>query len=173
MTLAEVLHLAADGPAPFNPDDSIDLIGLFLIYVLPSLVAAGASIAVVVLTVRGQKRGRAGRKSDRKVLDDVAEKVEVVRGEVKNDHPDEANLRDQIDRMEYGLESVLGFMHETQQRHISLTRDIGGIRDDVGGIRKDVGELRGADRAARADHDDLVRRLNGFIRREHPGADPL
>lgn len=162
MTLAEVLHAAAE---QFDPSDGIDLLGM-LIVIIPSTVSAILAGWVGILTVKGQRRGRERREEDREVLDDMAGKVDVVKREVRNDHGDDQNLRDQIDRMEQALTDLTGVVEEVRGRQIHHGRDIGGIRADVG-------ELRGADRDARADHDDLVRRLNSFIRREHPGADPL
>lgn len=86
----------------------------------------------------GQHKGKAGRSEDRAVIAQAAEKVDavstqvevvkqdvkVVRGEVKNDHPDEENLRDQMDRME----RALGDIRRTQ---INQARDIGGIREEM------------------------------------------
>lgn len=57
-------------------------------------------------------------------------------------------------------------LEEIQTRQNDQGRDIGGIRRDVGGLR---GELR----EDRSNLPDLETRINGFIHREHPGADPL
>lgn len=165
MSLVEVLRTAAETPPPYDPKDTTDLIGLALIYVLPALIAAAVGIASLVVTVRGQRKGKYRRDQDREVLDDVAQKVDVVRDEVKNDHVDD-NLRDQIDRLESGMRHLTGTVSEIRARQIDHGNDIGGIRDDVGAVRGELRDDRGNLR-------DLETRINKFIRREHPGADPL
>lgn len=148
MTLAEVLNAAAD---QFDPSDGIDLLGM-LITITPSIIAAIGVIIVGVLTVRGQKKGaaRAGK---------IDAKTNEIHEQTVNDHRGKSNMRDDVDEIRDLLKAV-------SDRQISQGHDIRGLRTDVG-------ELRGEDRAARTEHDDLVRRLNVFIRREHPGADPL
>ncbi|MDG5773971.1 DUF2746 domain-containing protein [Mycolicibacterium fortuitum] len=148
MTLAEVLNAAAD---QFDPSDGIDLLGM-LITITPSIIAAIGVIIVGVLTVRGQKKGaaRAGK---------IDAKTNEIHEQTVNDHRGKSNMRDDVDEIRDLLKAV-------SDRQISQGHDIRGLRTDVG-------ELRGEDRAARTEHDDLVRRLNAFIRREHPGADPL
>ena len=148
MTLAEVLNAAAD---QFDPSDGIDLLGM-LITITPSIIAAIGVIIVGVLTVRGQKKGaaRAGK---------IDAKTNEIHEQTVNDHRGKSNMRDDVDEIRDLLKAV-------SDRQISQGHDIRGLRTDVG-------ELRGEDRSARTEHDDLVRRLNAFIRREHPGADPL
>ncbi|MFV8266505.1 hypothetical protein ACNQR9_26160 [Mycolicibacterium peregrinum] len=148
MTLAEVLNAAAD---QFDPSDGIDLLGM-LITITPSIIAAIGVIIVGVLTVRGQKKGaaRAGK---------IDAKTNEIHEQTVNDHRGKSNMRDDVDEIRDLLKAV-------SDRQISQGHDIRGLRTDVG-------ELRGEDRVARTEHDDLVRRLNAFIRREHPGADPL
>lgn len=148
MTLAEVLNAAAD---QFDPSDGIDLLGM-LITITPSIIAAIGVIIVGVLTVRGQKKGaaRAGK---------IDAKTNEIHEQTVNDHRGKSNMRDDVDEIRDLLKAV-------SDRQISQGHDIRGLRTDVG-------ELRGEDRAAQTEHDDLVRRLNAFIRREHPGADPL
>ena len=159
MTLAEVLRTAAE---VYNPDDTIDLLGLLIIGLPASLPA----IAALVVVVRGQRRGVRRWKGDRKLLNDVHKQT-------VNDHPEEENMREQLDRIEHKQNALHGEFSEMRSRQIDQGRNMGVIRDDIGGIRDDVGDLRGADRVAHQEHTDLVRRLNAFIRREHPGADPL
>ena len=148
MTLAEALTSAAE---QFNPDDGIDLAGMFIV-ALPSIIAAVGVIILNVITVRGQKRGRARAKRTDAKTDEIHEQT-------VNDHRGRSNMRDDLDE-------IRDMVKEVSDRQIGQTRDIRGLREDVG-------ELRGEDRAAHANHADLVRRLNAFIRREHPGADPL
>lgn len=148
MTLAEALHAAAE---QFDPSDGIDLLGM-LITITPSIIAAIGVIIVGVITVKGQRRGR-----DRAKKTDA--KTDAIHEQTVNDHASKSNLRDDIDEIRDIVKDIAD--RQTANGH------------DIRGIRTDVGELRGADRDARADHDDLVRRLNAFIRREHPGADPL
>lgn len=148
MTLAEVLHSAAE---QFDPSDGIDLAGM-LIVAAPAIIAAIGTIVVGVITVRGQKKGaaRAGK---------IDAKTNEIHEQTVNDHITKSNLRDDIDE-------IRDLVKVMSDRQVDQSRDIRGLRQDVG-------ELRGEDRAARTEHDDLVRRLNAFIRREHPGADPL
>ena len=169
MTLAEVFRTAAE---QFDPSDGIDLIGM-LIVALPAIIAAFLTGWVGIITVRGQRRGRERRKEDREVLDDMAGKVDVVKREVRNDHGDDQNLRDQIDRMERqqtrmveAITDLAGTVAEVRGRQIDHGLDIGGIREDVGAVRGELRDDRGNLR-------DLETRINRFIRREHPGADPL
>lgn len=176
MMLAEVLHAAAE---QFDPSDGIDLLGM-LIVIIPSTIAAIGVVYVSVITVRGQKRGRERRNEDRAVLDEMAEKVDVVRGEVKNDHGDDQNLRDQIDRMERqqtrmveAITDLTGTVAEVRGRQIDHGLDIGGIRDDIGGLRGEVRQDRQDAARDRRNLSDFEARVQGFIRREHPGADPL
>ncbi|WAY18381.1 DUF2746 domain-containing protein [Mycolicibacterium fortuitum] len=147
MTLAEALRAASEITS-YNPDDGIDLLGLLIIWGVPTL----GTIIVGWLTVRGQMQGRArARKIDAKTTE--------IHEQTVNDHITKSNLRDDIDE-------IRDLVKVMSDRQVDQSRDIRGLR-------KDVGELRGEDRAARTEHDDLVRRLNAFIRREHPGADPL
>ena len=148
MTLAEVLHAAAE---VYNPDDGIDLLGLLIIG-LPALVSAIGVFVVGIITVRGQKRGRARARRTDAMTDEI-------HAQTVNDHISKSNLRDDIDE-------IRDLVKDMSDRQIAYGHDIRGIRADVG-------ELRGADRDANTAHTDLVRRLNAFIRREHPGADPL
>lgn len=151
MTLAEVLNSAAE---QFDPSDGIDLAGM-LIVALPATIAAVGTIIIGVITVRGQKKGaaRAGK---------IDAKTNEIHEQTVNDHGAKSNMRDDIDE-------IRELAKDISDRQVAQNRDIRGIRTDVG-------ELRGADRDARADHDDLaqeVRRIQAFIRRQYPGADPL
>lgn len=148
MTLAEVLHTAAE---QFDPSDSIDLVGM-LIVASPGILAAILTGWVGIITVRGQKRGRARARRTDAMTDEI-------HAQTVNDHISKSNLRDDIDE-------IRDLVKDMSDRQIAYGHDIRGIRADVG-------ELRGADRDANTAHTDLVRRLNAFIRREHPGADPL
>lgn len=130
-------------------------------------------IANLALNVYGQRKGRERRDEDRGLFKQMDNKVDVIKGEIKNDHPDDANLRDQVDRIEI-IATDLKAVVEDVRDLASETRDrFGDVADDISGLRKDVGGIRGETRNVRDDHTGLVRRLNDFIRREHPGADPL
>lgn len=156
MTLAELLRTASE--MPFNPDDSIDLAGL-LIVGLPATISAIGVIVVGVLTIRGQKKGaaRAGK---------IDAKTKEIHEQTVNDHAAKSNMRDDIDETRDLVKEMRELVKDISDRQVSQGHDIRGLR-------KDIGELRGEDRAAHANHADLVRRLNAFIRREHPDADPL
>lgn len=148
MTLAVVLHTAAD---QFNPDDSIDLLGM-LIVAAPAIIAAIGTIVVGVITVKGQKRGRA-----RARVSDAA--IGEIHEQTVNDHALKSNLRDDVDE-------IREIVKDMADRQISYGQDIRGIRTDVG-------ELRGADREAARAQREFEQRVREAFRREHPGADPL
>lgn len=131
MTLADVLGAAAE--VAYKPDDGIDLLGLLIIYA-PAWLPALGTLAVVV---HGQRKGRDRRNEDRAVLADMHEKVEVVKREVKNDHPDDQNMRDQIDRIEQAVSTQGEDIREIRQRQIEQGRDIGGIREELRTERKE------------------------------------
>lgn len=152
MTLADALQTAAE---VYNPDDTIDLLGLLIIGLPGSLPA----IAALIMVIRGQRKGKDRRAEDRAILDGVSKNVGVIKTEVKNDHPDTTNLRDDLDE-------IRNLVKDVSDRQVDQSRDIRGIRTDVG-------ELRGADRDVRKDLTALERRTVAFARREHPGADPL
>ncbi|MFA5607165.1 MAG: hypothetical protein WDA07_08255, partial [Leucobacter sp.] len=107
-------------------------------------------LAVLASVVIGQQRGR-------KTVREIRDNARIIRGEVKNDHPDDTNLRDDVDGIRYLVKDV-------SDRQIAHGHDIRGIRSDVG-------ELRGQHRQDRRDLADLETRIQQFIRREHPGAD--
>ncbi|WP_142282890.1 DUF2746 domain-containing protein [Mycobacterium aquaticum] len=123
-------------------------------------------------------------RSTRSQIDKVGADVKAVKRQVNNDHPEEENLRDQLDRMEAAQKAERASREAAQKRTDEkldeLNRRQAEMRErqidhgqDISGIRDDVGSLRGEDRQIKQEHTDLVRRLNAFIRREHPGADPL
>lgn len=146
MILSEALRAAAEVYS--NPDDGLDILGLLIIWGVPT----AGTVIVGYLTVRGQIQGKArARKIDAKTTE--------IHEQTVNDHISKSNLRDDIDE-------IRDMLKDMSDRQVDQSRDIRGLRTDVG-------ELRGEDRSARAEHADLVRRLNAFIRREHPGADPL
>ena len=89
------------------------------------------TIVIGVLTVRGQRAGRArARKIDAK--------TEAIHEQTVNTH--DTNMRDDLDEIRDMVKVI-------SARQIDQGRDIRGLRTDVG-------ELRGADRTARAEHDD-------------------
>ncbi|ART68199.1 hypothetical protein BTO20_06035 [Mycobacterium dioxanotrophicus] len=128
-------------------------------------VLAGLVTNLVIMII-GQRRGIKRRDEDREVLSDVKANTDVVRYQVKNDHPDEENLRDQLDRME-------AHITEMSRRQLAHGRDISGLREDVGAVRDDVGGLRGELRDDRTNLREFKAGVNGFIKRVHPGEDPL
>ncbi|AOT25773.1 hypothetical protein SEA_TORTELLINI_28 [Mycobacterium phage Tortellini] len=140
--MIDVLRSAINAAAEvaYKPDDGIDLLGLLIIYA-PAWLPALGTLAVVV---HGQRKGRDRRDEDRAVLADMSEKVEVVKREVKNDHPDDQNMRDQIDRIEQAVHAqgqdirAQGEdIREIRQRQIEQGRDIGGIREEIRTERKE------------------------------------
>lgn len=168
-SLADAINEAT---ADYQPDDLIDVLGL-LVSNAPAIIAAIAGCSALVVAIRGQKKGVARWKRDRKLLDDVHKQT-------VNDHAEEDNFREQVDRMEAMQKRQEAAQKRTEEKIDALNQRQAEMRElqidhgkDIGGIRDDVGQLRGSDRVIKEEHDDLVRRLNGFIRREHPGADPL
>lgn len=159
---------------PFNPDSWQDVVGLFVIFSLPSLIglwlAHRAKIAHLE-TAEAQRKTAS-------VVTELRNDVIVVREQVQNDHP--SNLRDDIDRMhsvaegtrtQVGIvvsqvELMSGGVNSLRQHMLTQGAEIGGIRKDMGGIWDELH----AEREARI---SLERRLAEFIAREHPGAPPL
>ena len=148
MTLAEVLRAGAE---QFDPNDGIDLAGM-LIVASPGIIAAIGTIILGVITVRGQRRGRARAKR-------TDEKTDEIHEQTVNDHRGRSNMRDDIDEVREMLKDI-------GDRQVSQGRDIRGLRDDVG-------ELRGEDRTAAKAHRDFEQRVQTAFRREHPGSPPL
>ncbi|OCB42130.1 hypothetical protein A5721_28895 [Mycobacterium vulneris] len=148
MTLAEVIRTASE---QLDPSDGIDLLGM-LIVIIPSTIAAIGTVVVGVLTVRGQKKGaaRAGQ---------IDAKTNEIHEQTVNDHGAKSNMRDDIDE-------IRELVKDISDRQVDQGRDIRGLRTDIG-------ELRGEDRSARSAQAEFERRVHAFIRREHPGADPL
>ena len=138
----------------YNPDNTIDLLGLLILGLPASLPA----VAALIVVVRGQRHHR-------DTLRDVQDQVSVVRREVKNDHPDDSNLRDQLDRMDVRLDEAIALVRDIHEQQIGHGRDIRGIRTDVG-------ELRGEARTLRADQRDHERRVQEAYRLAHPDLPP-
>lgn len=145
----------------YNPDNTIDLLGLLILGLPASLPA----VAALIVVVRGQRRGRKRWASDRDTLRDVQDQVSVVAREVKNDHPDGSNLRDQLDRMDVRLDEAIALVRDIHEQQIGHGRDIRGIRTDVE-------ELRGEARTLRADQRDHERRVQEAYRLAHPDLPP-
>ena len=166
MILLDVLGAALNNAAAeYQPDDLIDVLGL-LISNLPAIIAAVAGCSALVVALRGQRKGKERWKDDRKVLDDVHKQT-------VNDHPEEENMRDQLDRMEKAQKRQDGLLLAMNQRSMEQGRDITGLREDVGAVREDVGGLRGELREDRGNLREFRSKVNGFIKRVHPGEDPL
>lgn len=148
----------------YNSDSWMDIVDhLLLVLGVLSVAVATAGVPVWISNHKATKTERARN----------TKTLEAIRHQVENDHGDDENMRDQIDRIEARqndlaqlFESLGIILKEIKDRQDDHGRDIRGMRDDMGG-------LRGEDRDIKKDHSDLVRRINAFIRREHPGADPL
>ena len=151
--IAGVLSTAT---ADYQPDDMIDVLGL-LISNLAAIIAAIAGCSALVVAIRGRRAGDDGRKL-----------LGEIHRQAVNDHtePGCPNLRDQVDAIQQAQKLNKGQLEEIRRYQVRQGRDISGIRDDFGG-------LRGALRADRSELRDLERRINAFIDREHPDADPL
>lgn len=135
---------------PIDVDSYWDLAGLLI-------------VGLVVVTSAVVPAWIAARRTQSLHSDVTAMKKQVVNGH--GDTPDQ-NMRVQMDRIEAKQELMAQQVGEVRDWQVEHGRDLRGLRQDVG-------VLRGEDRTAQAAHDDLVRRINAFIRREHPGADPL
>lgn len=113
----------------------------------------GLVLGQIVLTLIGQRRSKSrGQAREVKLIDvvnkvgvikDVADKVDVIKQEVKNDHPDDANLRDQLDRIERNQEAMAG---------------------DLRGVKKDVGRLADAAVDDRETHRTDIARVDGELK---------
>lgn len=123
---------------------------------------AGLAILAIAGMVGAAITARAAHKSVTKVGEQVADvqiKVSAVKDQVQNDHPISPNLRDDLDE-------IRDLIKDMRDRQADQGRDIRGMRQDMG-------EMRGEAREDRHNLSDLEVRLNAFIRREHPDADPL
>jgi hypothetical protein len=103
---SSIADAVSNATADYQSADMIDVLGL-LISNLPAIIAAVAGCSVLVVAIRGQRKGKDKRQEDRPVLDGVSKKVtgvttdvKAVRRQVNNDHPEEENLRDQMDYMQ-------------------------------------------------------------------------
>jgi Protein of unknown function (DUF2746) len=103
----------------YKPDDGIDLLGLAIIALPPTITAAAAFAAVVI----GQRKASTHRLKEKKATEEIGKNVAVVRQEVKNSH--EENLRDDLDKKFAGLERMV------REGFKSVGRDIGGIREEL------------------------------------------
>lgn len=137
------------------------------------LAVLAGLVTNLVITIIGQRRGIKRRDEDREVLADLQCDTKAVRYQVNNDHPDEENLRDQLDRMEDVQKRTNEHIAEMSRRQVAHGRDINGLREDVGAVRDDVGGLRGELRDDRTNLREFKAGVNGFIKRVHPGEDPL
>ncbi|WP_458317086.1 hypothetical protein [Mycolicibacterium brisbanense] len=160
MSLTAAIVSLSESPE-YEPHTWIGLIP-HLAYALPTAISAG--VGGIILW--GQRKGKERWQRDRQVLDDIHKQA-------VNDHPESENMRDQLDRMEATQKRHDSLLAEMNRRQVTQGRDIGGLREDVGAVRDDVGGLRGELRDDRGNLRDLEGRINGWIRREHPGADPL
>ncbi|ORA23388.1 hypothetical protein [Mycobacterium aquaticum] len=193
MSLASsIADAISTATADYQPDDMIDVLGL-LVSNLPAIIAAIAGCSALVVAIRGQRKGKERWEGDRKVLNDVKVNTEAVRDEVKNEHIDD-NLRHQLDRVEAAQKLAAAEQKRTNEqfaemnrrqaemnqrqadmrsRQIEHGRDINGLREDVGAVRDDMGGLRGELRDDRTNLREFKAGVNGFIKRVHPGEDPL
>lgn len=135
------------------------------------IIGIVAIIAFWIWTEHRSTRSQIKDVSD--MLCDVKGSTDIARTELRNDRPPEQNLRNQIDHLQRQNEILTELVKGQNTVLDEIRSRQNGHGRDIRGIRADVGQLRGEDRVIKDEHDDLVRRLNGFIRREHPGADPL
>lgn len=149
--IAQAMTEAVGGAVDDDPEDAIDIAAL-LINNLASIIAAIAGCSALVVAIRGQRRGVARWKGDRQLLDDVHKQT-------VNDHAEEDNFREQVDRVE-----------ARQERHGELLAE---LVKDVRGLRRDDGAIHGQLRAHAEAHRSLETRVVQAFRREHPDADPL
>ena len=151
-TIAGALASASAEYQP--PDDMIDVLGL-LISNLPAIIAAVAGCSALVVAIRSRRS------------------VNDIHKQAVNDHPEEENMRDQLDRMETAQKRQAGLLSAMNQRSLEQGRDITGLREDVGAVREDVGGLRGELRDDRGNLREFRASVNGFIKRVHPDEHPI
>lgn len=137
---------------------------------IDNMWAFGAVIAGLVanqVTVMyGQRKARNHRLAQRRQTDMIETGVVEVREQIRNDHPEKPNLRDDIDELKALLSTVL-------QDERSIRLDVGGLRKDLGHIRGELGDIRGEVRDGRGEHTHLEQRIREFVQRVHPDAEPL
>lgn len=148
---SSIADAISNATADYQPDDMIDVLGL-LISNLPAIIAAIAGCSVLVVAIRGQRKGKERWKGDRRLLDDVHKQT-------VNDHAEEDNFREQVDRIE-----------ARQERHDTILEE---LVKDVRGLRRDDGAIYGQLRDHADAHRSLETRVVQAFRREHPDAEPL
>lgn len=141
----------------YNSDSWMDIVDhLLLVLGVLSVAVATAAVPVWVANHKATKTERAKN----------AKTLEAIRHQVENDHPDDENMRDQIDRIERKIESQGVILQEIQDRQNDHGDDIRGMRTDMGGLRGELRDDRGELR-------EFKTRVHDFVDREHPGAPPL
>lgn len=149
--VSSIADAISNATADYQPDNMIDVLGL-LISNLPAIIAAIAGCSVLVVAIRGQRKGKERWKGDRRLLDDVHKQT-------VNDHAEEDNFREQVDRIE-----------ARQERHDTILEE---LVKDVRGLRRDDGAIYGQLRDHADAHRSLETRVVQAFRREHPDAEPL
>ncbi len=118
-----------------------------------------AVLAVLILLV-------ADRFDRRRGLAKLGTEVGIVKTEVKNDHPDDTNLRDDLDHS-------IRIGEANARTNTRILDAIAKLGRDLGDVRTFIVELRTADRTHAANQDSFEKRVRDFIAREFPGAGPL
>lgn len=134
------------------------------------LILAAANL---LQTIYGQRKARTDRIRQKRVVDELRSDVLVVRDQVRNDHPEKPNMRDDIDEVKGALTDFRDTLKDFREALEGVHGKLDEQGRDVRGIRQDVGIVRGELRETRKDHRDLERRVVDFSRREHPGSEPL
>ncbi|ULN72312.1 hypothetical protein [Mycolicibacterium smegmatis] len=131
MSLNDALRTAAE---VYNPDDTIDLLGLFIIGLPGSLPA----IAALWVAIRGQRKGRDRWSRDHETLREIHE-------ETVNSHRGKSNMREDLDKvlagiaaLQHGQEAQAAAISELQQGQEASAVAIRDLQRDVGGIREEI-----------------------------------
>lgn len=120
---------------PFNPDSWMDVVALLGLGLI-GLVTAG-----LPLWHKAKEAADTAKTTEHKVTE--------IHEQTVNDHGQEANMRDQLDRIE--------------QNQARMERRQDELADDMKGVKKDVGRLADSVIDDRAMHHKDVERLDGDI----------
>ena len=137
---------ASAGEVAFDPADSIDLLGLLIVYAGVWIPAVGTLIVVL----RGARREK-----------DRAAKTDEIHEHTVNSHRS-SNLRAQIDRLEANVGAINSGIVRLSDQHDRLRDDLTEVRECQTQLARCQEELRGDVRRLSEElHTERVERIEG------------
>lgn len=130
-------------------------------------VWALAGVAILVAADAIDRRRVCDRTTkNAEVLTEIDTKVDVIKDEVKNNHPDDTNLR-------HDLDHSIRIGEANARANTRILDVLAKLGRDLADLRTFVGELRGADKQHSRDQAAFEKRVRDFFAREFPDAGPL